>query len=324
MGDDLYSALIGGGVGTRGDAISAALRRRRLMGELGTLTGDKVLSAVGGDLSKSSDEYAKQLADIESDNRRQTQTKNYQDQQIQYMNDNLKETHRNNTLDYLAAMYGADQRLAGAGLRGGGRYKLTNPDKKDLQNYSETIGTIDGIEDFYANGGSLGAKKVFGVPIPGSRALTNTLANQYGIGSGEDKATALVQQNWDRLYTLAARNNLFGATLTGNELKSWNEANPSVGMTDEQIKTALPIMKKVYQHRLQQRAEGLISEGYNPDAIGNYADIPDMNFPTTVGRGENSQRGANAAPGDKPDPGSGMKPKRFKMNADGTFTPSGN
>ncbi len=284
---DLYEALIGEGAGSKQALLAEMLRRRNEMGQLGMITGDKVLSGVGQGLAKDSDSYAKQLQDIrqfgieeKGANRRMDQTERYQTDQLEHMRNVLAENKRANDLDHEYKMLMA----AAAGLRaekagtGGKIPKLRQGDIKELQDLSATVGTIDSLQAYLDGGGAFGAKEVMGIPVPGSRGLSNTLAS-YGIGKKEDLDAFAKKQEWSRMYDLAERNRLFGATLTPNEQKSWKEANPSTNMTDAQIKAALPVMRKVFSHRLDKKVSGLTKEGYSGEAMADYADIPGVNTP---------------------------------------------
>lgn len=303
MASDLYEALISGGAGNKAEVIANALRRRREMGELGVLTGDKVLSQLGGNLTKSADDYADQLERSRQDTRRQDQTQFYQQGQLDHMGALLDETKRRNDMDHIYKMLMAQAALDRANRPGGGGRipKLRQGDIKELQDLGETIGTIDSVENFLRGGGSFGAVTldVGGkeLPLLGLRTFKNFAASK-GLGTPEDKASFQAKQHWERLYNIAERNRMFGATLTTNEKKSWDQANPSVGMTDEQIAAALPVMRKVYEHRLNRKASGLIKEGYSAEAVADYADVPGINLPLAVGGDQemDAARGGAAPP----------------------------
>lgn len=292
MDAELYEALISGGAGDKGSIIAQALRRRNMMGQLGQITGDKFLAPTGKGLSSSADDYAAQLQQTRQNDIRQKQSQEYQTGQLKHMDAVLAETKRNNDMDHeyqmlMAAAAGARAENAGKGKIP----KLRQGDIKELQDLGNTLGAIDGLTNFLNEGGSFGAVKVGKIPLPGARAFKNYAASK-GFGSDEDKASFLAKQNWDRLYNLAERNRLFGATLTETERKSWDSANPSIAQTDEQIKMALPIMRKVFQHRLEKKSSGLLKEGYSGEALADYADIPGVNLPVAEG----SDQGQPAAP----------------------------
>jgi hypothetical protein len=64
--DDLYSFLIGSAPTDpqKQKTVADQLRRRRSFGELGALTGDRVLQPFGQGLISSSDQSSKQIQDI--------------------------------------------------------------------------------------------------------------------------------------------------------------------------------------------------------------------------------------------------------------------
>lgn len=287
MDDDIYTALIGAAPtdGQSQKAIAAQLRRRRSFGELGALTGDRVLQPFGQSLMKSADADAASIQDTRLKDVDNAQTEKYQTGQLGHMGSVLAETIRAQNMDDATTRRGQDlsyeaalARAAAAGRKSGGKPpRLTISDKKDLQDLAQDIGSMEGLESFIKRGGSFGAKKIAGVPIPGSRALANTKA-RFGFGDQADKESFLAKQEFDRLYTLGARNRLFGATLTNNEQKAWDDANPQIRQSDEQIAQALPILRKVMEHRIKHKSAGLAAEGYNQEAINEYAEIPQLNL----------------------------------------------
>lgn len=282
MDGDLYDILLGAAPTDpqKQATVAKQLRRRRSFGELGALTGDRVLQPFGQGLGKQADQYAEQIQQTRQMDTDNAQTKSYQDAQLGHMKNTLAETHRKNTLDHIYQMLMAQAAMEKAEKTGAPKIpKLRQGDIKDLQDQSQIIGEFRELEGFIKKGGGFGAHKIFenadgsgGVPIPGSRALTNTMA-RYGLGSEEDKAAFAAKQRFDRLYTLAARNNLFGATLTPNEMKAWTDANPDIRQSDEQIAKALPILGKVITNRLQRKVAGLTRENYDEGAIAEYADL---------------------------------------------------
>ncbi len=297
--DDIYEAIIGEGAGKgqRAALIAAALRRRNNMGLLGQITGDKTLAPAGRELTNSSDAYSEMLQQIRQNDNRAAQTKDYQTGQLDHMAAALAETKRNNDMDHeyqmaMAAAAGLKAEKAGTG---GKIPKLRQGDIKEMQDLSQTIGAVDDLSKFLEQGGSFGAVKVAGLPVPGARTFKNYAASK-GYGNDADKASFLAKQKWDLFYNIAERNRMFGATLTDAEKKSWADANPSVGQTDEQIAKALPIMRKVFDHRLKKKASGLLKEGYSGEALADFTDIPGVNIldPT-----EGSPTGNEAAPAGK-------------------------
>lgn len=287
MATNLYSALISQAPsGEEQKAIAAALRRRRAFGELGLLTGDSALQSFGKEQLASADSMAEQLQATRQADVDDAQTREYQTGQLGHMGSVLKETMRAQDMDDATTRRGQDFDLLEAMLRaerersGGskGPPRLRVSDIKGLQDLAQDVGSMEGIESFLKKGGKFGAKEFAGVPIPGARALSNALASR-GIGNKEDKQAFLAKQAFDRLYTLGARNRLFGATLTSNEQTAWENANPSIRQSDEQIAEAIPILRKVIAARLEATRKGLKSENYSPEAIDYFSSIPGLNLP---------------------------------------------
>lgn len=282
---DIYASLIGKAPSKKEEqkAIADALRRKRAFGELAALSGDKVLQPFGREQLEAADAAAKQiqntrLADVDNE-----QTAAYQSGQLQHMGGLLDESIRAANMRDATARRGQDISLLAATLRAmksGTKAppRLRVSDIKNLQDLSQDIGSMQGLEKFLSEGGKFGAVEVAGVPIPGSRSLSNALASR-GLGSKEAKKSFLAKQEFDRLYTLGARNRLFGATLTPNEQTAWENANPSIRQSDAQIAEAIPILRKVLQQRLKNMGTGLAKEGYNAEAIGEYSSIPGLELP---------------------------------------------
>lgn len=274
--DDIYSTLVGAApAGAEQAAVINALRRRRAFGELASLTGDKVLQPFGQNAIKGADADALAVQEIRQRDADNAQTKSYQDAQIAHMKNVLAETRRRNTFDHMADMMGLENARDIAGMRAGGTGKpprLRATDITSLQENAAALSAVNNLDNYLNSGGKFGAVEAGGVPIPFLRESLNAAAAR-GFGSKDSKEAFSQKQEFDRAYTLAERNNMFGATLTENEQKAWRDANPSVAQTDDQLKKALPIMRKVYEHRLNSMRDGLTAEGYTPEAIDSYAQV---------------------------------------------------
>lgn len=267
------------------DSISAqlelakALKKKSNLGMLAQLSGDKVLAPVGEGLSKQADMYAQQREVSRQKNVDDMRSTKYQDAQIAQMEGVLAESMRAAKARDLTDRRGQDMAAQSVLARSLSREpsktpRLNEGDKKRLEAMSTEINAFKGVQDFYDKGGKLGAIEVAGVPIPGVRALANTAAS-YGFGTKESKESFAAKQEFDRLYTLASRNRLFGATLTDPEKKAFEAANPTTRQTDDQIKDAMGAMRKVMAARLSQTSKGLRAEGYSEEAIRAYGFNPD-------------------------------------------------
>jgi hypothetical protein len=321
MDEDLYNVLIGAAPTNAAQqrSIANALRRRRSSGELAALSGDQVLQPFGANLMRSADEYAQQIQGTRQKDIDNAQTERYQSGQLSHMGNVLKETMRAQDMDDATTRRGQDLGLLQAMLRaesaGQNRAspRLRQGDIKALQDNANALRTIRGTMKFQKEGGKLGAVEVAGMPVPLLRQTLNKAA-EMGYGSEGDKQSALAWQNYRRFYDLAERNNLFGATLTPNEQKSWRDANPNMAQTDAQIAAGLSIMEKIYSHGGDTYAAGLTEEGYDPEAINSYRSVGQVDIPKDI----------DAPAGEMPTQdqlGTGAKPgvKRIKVDAEGNI-----
>ncbi len=267
--DDLYGVLIGESPkdADKAAATAAALRRRRSFGELGMLSGDKVLSRYGQNAIGQADEYANRIQQTRQQDIDNAQTRSYQDSQVGHMGSVLAETMRSNKERERLQARGQDMALLAAQARARASNKppkLTVADRRDL---TEGAGLVGNLQDLLSTFKSdYAAPQVMGKSIPMARPLMNTMSSM-GVGTEEmDEA-----QNWwaasDRLYTLFQRNKLFGATLTGNEMKAWAQANANKNMKPEQVKTMLSEILKTATKDLQANVDGFIEGGYDPTQV---------------------------------------------------------
>lgn len=269
MDGNLYDVLIGEAPtdADKAAATAAALRRRRSFGELGMISGDRILSKVGQDLTGSADEYAQRIQQTRQQDIDNSQTKRYQEGQLGHMGSVLKESMRSTDMRDATTRRGQDLALLAARMRGSGRDKppkLTVSDRRDLTEGAGLVGNMQDLltsfKDDYA------APQIGGRSIPGARPLSNTIS-AMGLGSKDmDEA-----QKWwaasDRLYTLFQRNKMFGATLTTNEMKAWAEANASKNMKPDQIKGMLEDIMNVASEELQANVDGFVAGGYDSDQV---------------------------------------------------------
>lgn len=267
--DDIYDVLIGESPkdADKAAAVASALRRRRSFGELGMLSGDKVLSKFGQNLSGQADDYASRIQQTRQQDIDNAQTRSYQEGQLGHMGSVLAETMRANKERERLTSRGQDLSLLAAQARARASNKppkLTVSDRRDLTEGAGLVGNIQDLlssfKDEYA------APQVMGKSVPAARPLMNALSSM-GVGSEKmDKA-----QDWwaasDRLYTLFQRNKMFGATLTTNEMRAWAQANANKNMKPEQIKRMLGSILQVAQEELAANVEGFQQGGYDPEQI---------------------------------------------------------
>lgn len=287
---DIYETLIGGVPTDKAQQsqLAATLRRRRALGELGSLTGDQVLQSFGGNMMRNADATAEQMQNIRQKDIDNTQTAKYQGEQIRHMDESLAETKRNNDmtnesrlLQAMAAMTKADK--AGGTKKG---FKMTVADRKKLEDTSGLITNADALSGTFEDGFT----QQFGKG-PQSR-LSNTISNM-GLGSDKMDKAAQWWSQWGLVYTLPQRNATFGATLTPSEQQAWKDSDITPSMDAKEVRKRMANITAILK-----RKGGLINREYralgaDPEVMDVYG-LPDG--PQEGGHGAIAPPAAAAAP----------------------------
>lgn len=269
---DIYSAIVGEPVSDqeRLMAIAQKLRKQQQIGQLGQITGDKVLAPMGAGMVDTANTQAENLG------RRgeQARYRRYQEQasarmderernQLAWQKENAKleralrrelEAARNATV------------LAAARIR--------ESDSADKKYKPMTVSQVQKLTDAYENTRRYadvvdGFKDEFaGLKVPGLRSLTNTMAANVPILTSQGAEDA---QNWwaqyHNIYTLPERNEMFGATLTDNEQAEWKRNAISENMTAAQIRTRLKWYQDKIESKKQAIKRNLKAAKYDPELI---------------------------------------------------------
>lgn len=306
MADDLYNFLIGNGPDKQSQsAIADQLRRRRSFGELGSLTGDRVLQPFGQGMSQQADKYATQLQDIRQKDADNAQTKEFQTGQLSHLKGALAETTRKDTMDHVFQMLMAQAALEKADKTGTTKpSKLTYADRTKLENMSQLVNgaddTMGQFKDEYSQ--RLG-------PGPQSK-LPNAMA-AVGIGTQGSKDAANWWGQWNLLYTLPQRNATFGATLTPHEKQAWAEADIGPSMSGEQIRDRVSRVLKILKSK-----GGLMNRTYraqyDPEVIDSYGLPGEENIMGPAGA-----PAGHGSPAAIPGQGAPVVPRRVKVDASG-------
>lgn len=264
---DLYEYLISG---TPQQAqipvLVEELRKRRAFGELGALTGDRVLAPFGQNMSRQADSYAQQLQDTRQRDTDNAQTKSYQDAQIAHQKEVLAATLARDRANQehqqradSAAQLRAEAAMERARRTGAvGGKPMNNQAMNTLAGLRQQVDKIGNLKSSFKD-------KYARLSAPGFRTLKNVGA-RYGLGSEADKAAAEWWRQFQLDYNILARNEQFGATLSPNEKQSWAQANAGEEMDSNQIKTILGTMERWYRKDMEERAD-LYSMTYNPDQV---------------------------------------------------------
>lgn len=263
--EDLYEQLISGAPQqAQIPAIVEQLRKRRMMGELGQLSGDKVLAPFGQNMSRQADSYAEQIQGVRQRDADNAQTKAYQDAQIAHQDAVLRQTmaRDNATAEHQrradeAARLRAEAAMERARKTGSAR-PLTPQVIKDLNDTRQQTDKITALKssfkDEYARKG-----------VPGGRTLSNTMA-RFGVGGKDDKEAFEWWRQFQMDFNILARNQMFGATLSTNEKSSWDRAVAGEEMTSGQIKDILGTMERWYTKNLDDKA-ATYAMSYNPEQV---------------------------------------------------------
>lgn len=149
--DDLYQYLISGApTQDQVPAIVDQLRRRRSMGEVGMLTGDKVLAPFGQSMVRQSDAYAGDLQNIRQKDADNAQTKAYQDAQLKHMSAVLKQTmerDRNNAEHQRRADAANAARARAAVIKATSGGQLKNPPPVVIKELTDAKLQLDKVVD---------------------------------------------------------------------------------------------------------------------------------------------------------------------------------
>jgi len=263
--DNLYEYLIGAAPSENKTQkeIAAQLRRRRSFGELGALTGDRVLQPFGAGLVKQADAQASDLQDIRQKDTDNEQTKVYQDSQTSHMKEMERLTERGQTLDHIYQMLMAQAAGLKAEKAGAKPSKLTYSDRNKLEQMTGMIHSADesmgSFKDEYAQ--RLG-------PGPQSK-LPNFMAS-IGVGTKGSEEASNWWSKWNLIYSLPQRNATFGATLTPTERQAWAESDINPSMDPKVIRDRADKVVKILRRKGAMMNRTYRSQ-FDPEVIDDYS-----------------------------------------------------
>jgi len=266
---DIYDTLIGAAPtdAEQQAAVAQMLRRRRNFGELGALTGDKVLQPFGGNMIKQADDYAGQIQDTRQRDTAHKLQGDYQTGQLGHMAGTLAETTRNNNLEHEDRQAQIAAMLEAAGIKaaakGAGHRKMTDNTRNTILS---TVDTYTGVDSLLKTFKPEYTQRLGAGP---QSALPNAMA-RVGIGTEGSKEAAQWWAAWNEVRTLPERNRLFGATLTPNEKSEWDKVDLNPNMSPEQITVGVNRIKTILLRHASNRARGMVKEGFDPEMINEY------------------------------------------------------
>ena len=251
---DIYNAIIGDPLTDEEKlrTVAEKLRRQSLTGQLGQLTGDKVLSPLGGNLYESTENQAALLGKLGE----QARYRRYQEDA---------------TRDRLGLGYAqlqADREDMGL------RRAIAMAKAKDKDYRKMTINQAMKLQDEatqaqdFTNVANTFDDKYAGTGIPGGRELGNFMsANVPALTSEETEAAAAWWAKYNNIHTLPERNELFGATLTPAEKVEWKKNAISPNMSPKQIRASLEWYQNKSREALGRRKKMVASMDFDPEEV---------------------------------------------------------
>jgi hypothetical protein len=289
---DMYSALVGGAPTDQQSqmALAQALRRQSQLGQLGQLSGDRVLAPAGENMVADAQKGATSISNERARQAAQAQALTFHNDQQQHEADALAqqmkianmtdsrsrdEANATNALrqslltqkDQDAADRAAAAQAAKAEAAEHGGKPIPDGEFQKLSAYKDAAESVDqSLSTFkpeYA-----GAGKV----IP--RTATNWLASNMPSTAGAlgavnptDQAANNWYQNYGRGFTMDEMHNKFGARLTNNEQQIFEQYHINPNMDAPTIVTNLTQIGAKAREKLNERLDALEAAGYNKDQI---------------------------------------------------------
>lgn len=272
--EDIYSDIVGEPVSDRERLMMLAqkLRKQQQIGQLGQITGDRVLAPMGAGMVQQAGEQAESLGKRGE----QARYRKYQETASSKMDEReraeqawreknaiAERAHR----ERLEAMGNAAM-IKAAGIRADASADKTKKYK------SMTVKQVEDLTNQYVDAENMGEiRKSFddtyaGYKVPGARRLSNAMAANTPFLATQSQEDA---QNWwatfNQIYTLPDRNELFGATLTDNEQAEWKRNAINENMTAKQIKDRLDWYERKRKEKIPLMGRNLKAANYDPELI---------------------------------------------------------
>jgi len=171
-----------------------------------------------------------------------------------------------------------------AGNTGAKSEKLTAAERtkvlQNKENYTVVEGMLEAFDDDFANNEGLGfIESAIQTGMTDEPNLTKwglETWDELTKGKSQEEAVDMKrklerEQQWwgmyERLSKIPERARMFGATLTANEMNSWNQADIKPGMTAEQIRSNLTIRKGLARKWFNEVSDYYRELGFNPGAL---------------------------------------------------------
>lgn len=251
---NLYETLITGSAPKGGSADASALasqlRGKESRATLAQLSGDSVLAPYGAQEAKGVKQQANQVRQSALVRAREA---------AEMERHNAMMAHRDRALTQAAEQGSLNRgnRLQAAAMRALNKPSKPIPTKlqEKLFDTAKSYSAIRGLRGRMSDA-SPGQRL-----IPGVSTAETWLANQWGTGTDAAKKKAEWWNNWNRMYALVARHELFGSALTPTEKSSFQSATINPEMDLAQLESITNSMEKVLKAELDKQKGVLSSSG---------------------------------------------------------------
>ncbi len=228
-------------------ALAQGLRRQAEIGTLAQLTGDEVLAPFGRGLSERTDRRVRNEATNLQKKAQRDITEGYYTQMAENnrltMAMNIRkqdEIERHNLETEKTAAMRAEKALTGAGFKAPSvsAQKKTQEAKESYDGIARVLKTY---KPEYASSAG----------VIGEGSITNFFGKFGGTEGMKDQARWWA--DYDLMYTLGRRNELFGSALTDSEIRAWEGANISPNSPDDVIKRGLATLSEIASKKLKEQ-----------------------------------------------------------------------
>ncbi len=214
--------------------LSSGLRRRQEIGELAQLTGDRVLQPFGQNLSQRTQRQGEVELGRRDKAAQRDLTESYYNQQAEQSalaNTMAQLKHEEDVRHHRAMELGANMRASGLGKVPPSSAQKISTEK--IATFNNLTNLSKSFQDDFGSG--------FGF---GEGSVTNKLG-KTPLSNQAMKDQAAWWAEYDRLYTLKGRNEMFGSALTETEQAAWAQANVGPNMPPAVIRQGFESMVRI-------------------------------------------------------------------------------
>jgi len=224
-------------------ALAGKLRGQKDIASLSMLSGDPTVGGFGQVLNSNVEDRVAQRLDEEQKQQQRDLTKGYYDQLAGQHADN--QDFRNRTLAETMRHNQAMEQAAVLKKALGKKPPTTTAQK-------ETAGVIEAYQNIQQIMGSF--QDDYGSKIGFGEGSVSNMLGKTPLATDDQKSQAEWWSQYDLLYTLPRRNQIFGSALTLPEREAWDKANISPNSPPDVIRKGLERLHAIAYNALQRKA----------------------------------------------------------------------